>query len=464
MSQLHYWSILELADALQRRTLSCVEVATHMLARIAELDVSYNAYISVMAEQAMSRAKTLDEEISRGESRGLLHGIPLGAKDLFDTTDAPTTSGMLIYRDYVPTRNATVVNRLYSAGAYLLGKTNLTEGAHATQHRAFPLPVNPWNETYWVGASSHGSGVATAAGLAFGALATDTGGSIRFPAACASITGIKPTWGRVSRWGAFTLAHSFDHVGPFARSVEDTAILLGAIAGADGRDATALRSPVPDYLAVTKRGVKGLLVGIDPTYAFEGNDPKVISALEECRAVLEASGATFREVSFPAVREAILAWRDICGSENAGFHQPTYPSRANEYDHGLTELIEHGRTTSGMTVAQAWVSRHEFKGLVTAALDDVDLMLIPTLGTPVPTLAEVDSFGIGDDVLVRMTRYTIPFNMTGNPTLVMPGGFSRDGRPISIQLVGKHELEETLFAAGHAFQRATDWHLRRPIQ
>jgi amidase len=463
MTQLHYWSILELAEALQRREVSCVEVATHMLARIAELDVKYNAYISVMSEQAMARAKILDSQLSRGESLGLLHGVPVGAKDLFYTEDAPTTSGMLIYKDFVPSENAHVVNRLYEAGAYLLGKTNLTEGAHAIQHRAFPLPVNPWNDTYWVGASSHGSGVATAAGLAFGTLATDTGGSIRFPAACASITGIKPTWGRVSRHGAFTLAQSFDHVGPFARSVQDAAILLSAIAGADAGDVTALRSPVPDYLAATHNGVRGLRVGIDGTYACDGNDHEVISALEECRSVLEAAGAVFKELVFPHVREPILAWRDICGAENASFHQTTYPSRSADYDRGLTELIEHGRKTSGLAVADAWVKRLEFKARASAALEGVDLLLIPTLGTPVPTLAEVDSFGIGDDVLVQMTRYTIPFNMTGHPTLVMPGGFSQAGRPISIQLVGKHEREETLFAAGHAFQRATEWHLRRPV-
>lgn len=463
MTELHYWSISELSDALRQGKISAVEVASQMLARIADLDRKYNSYISVMGDQALARAKAVDAEIARGQWRGPLHGIPLAAKDLFDTCDATTTSGMQIYRDFVPASDATVVERLYDAGAYLLGKTNLTEGAHATQHRAFPLPVSPWNDDYWVGASSHGSGVATAAGLAFGTLATDTGGSIRFPSACASITGIKPTWGRVSRHGAFTLAHSFDHVGAFARSVEDAAILLAAIAGADDRDLTALRSPVPDYLAATRRGVEGLRVGIDPSYAFEGNDPEVIAALEAARAVLEAGGATFQDVSFPAVRDAILAWRDICGSENAGFHRSTYPSRADEYDSGLTELIEHGRHISGVTVAEAWVRRLGFRGLAAAALENVDLMLIPTLGTPVPTLAEMAAFGIGDDVLVRMTRYTIPFNMTGQPTLVMPGGFSRDGRPISIQLVGKHEAEETLFAAGHAFQRATEWHLRRPI-
>lgn len=464
MAELHYWSILDLADALQHRRLSCVEVATHMLGRIAELDVRYNAYISVMSEQAMARAKALDAQILKGGRLGLLHGVPLGAKDLFDTVDAPTTSGMLIYKHFIPARNASVVDRLYDAGAYLLGKTNLTEGAHAIQHRAFPLPVNPWNDEYWVGASSHGSGVATAAGLAFGTLATDTGGSIRFPAACASITGIKPTWGRVSRSGAFTLAQTFDHVGPFARSVQDAAILLEAISGADRSDPTALRSRVPDYLGATEHGVKGLRIGIDPIYAFNGTDPEVISALDECRAVLEKAGAVFQDLAFPDVCEPILAWRDICGAENAGFHRETYPSRASEYDRGLTELIEHGRTTSAVTVANAWVKRLEFKARAAAALENVDVMLIPTVATPVPTLAEVESFGIGDDVLVRMTRYTIPFNMTGQPTLVMPAGFSREGRPISIQIVGKHEREETLFAAGHAFQRATDWHLRRPIQ
>ncbi|PSS60526.1 Asp-tRNA(Asn)/Glu-tRNA(Gln) amidotransferase GatCAB subunit A [Ensifer sp. NM-2] len=463
MTALHYWSILELSTALQMKKISAVEVAEHMLARIAEIDTKYHSYISVMSDRALARAKAADEEISLGKERGILHGIPLAAKDLFDTQDAPTTAGMQIFKDFVPASDSTVVERLYEAGAYLLGKTNLTEGAHAKQHRAFALPINPWNDSYWVGASSHGSGVATAAGLAFGSLATDTGGSIRFPSACASITGIKPTWGRVSRHGAFPLAHSLDHVGPFTRSVEDAAIMLSVIAGGDDKDATTLTAPVPDYLAATRRGVEGLRVGIDPKYAFDANDVEVVTAVEAASVVLEAAGAKIREVSFPVVREAILAWRDICGAEAASFHKPTYPLMAERYDTGLSELIEHGIRTSGIKLGQAWVTRLEFRGLVAAALKDVDVMLIPTLDTPVPTLAEVESFGIGDDVLVKMTKYTIPFNMTGNPTLVMPGGFSKEGKPISIQLVGKHEAEETLFAAGHAFQRATDWHLRRPI-
>lgn len=462
MSDLHYWSIVQLSDALRRREISSVEVVSDLLARIAALDPKHNAYITVMAEQALNRASEADAAISRGVWRGLLHGVPLAAKDLFFTRDAPTTSGMKINKDFASEEDATVVSRLYQAGSLLMGKTNLTEGAHATQHPFYPVPINPFDDNYWVGASSHGSAVATALGLAFGALATDTGGSIRFPAACANITGIKPTWGRVSRHGTFPLGQSLDHVGPFARSVEDVAVLLAAMAGPDQRDPTALQAPVPDYLAATRRGLSGLTIGIDETYISVDAHPEVVAAVDAARRDLQNSGATIRKIVFPSQRDAILAWRDICGSEAAAFHSPTYLERSAEYHTGLTQLIQHGLGVSGTIVANAWKRRFEFGGRVAEAMKDVDLMLIPTLFTPVPTIAEVESFGIEDDVLVQMTRYTIPFNLTGLPALVLPGGVSSQNAPISIQLIGKHLSEEKMFAAGYAFQQMSDWHLRRP--
>jgi amidase len=463
MSELHYWSIRELSEKIRLGQISPVEVVRTILDRIEALDGKLHSYITVMGDQALARARIAEDELRRGQWRGPLHGIPLAAKDLFYTRDAPTTAGMSIYRDFVPDHDATVIERLYGAGAIILGKLSLTEGAYTNNHPVYPVPLNPWNADYWAGTSSSGSGVATAAGLTFGALSTDTGGSIRFPSACNNVTGIKPTWGRVSRHGVFTLSHSLDHVGPFARSAEDAAAMLGVIAGPDDRDPTALRADVPDYLAATRRGLRGLRIGVDEDFIATRTHPEVVAAVEAARNVLQGLGAKIRPVSFPSPYQALRGWFHICGAETARVHAATYPSRAADYQAGLLGLIEHGRTVSAETVANAWVERLEFSGRLAAAFEDVDLMLIPTMTTPTPTLPELEAFGDDDDVLLQMIRYTAPFDLAGNPTIVLPAGFSSACVPISMQLVGKHLGEDLLCAAGHAFQQATDWHLRRPI-
>jgi amidase len=463
MNEIHYWSIEQLSEQLKSRSISPVEVVGTILDRIDALDDGLHSYITVMREQALARARVAEDEIGRGLWRGPLHGVPVAAKDLFYTRDARTTAGMRVHRDFVPDFDATVVERLYGAGAMMLGKLSLTEGAYTNNHPDYPVPINPWNADYWAGTSSSGSGVATAAGLTFGALSTDTGGSIRFPSACNNVTGIKPTWGRVSRHGVFTLSHSLDHVGPFARSARDAAALLQAIAGPDDRDPTALRDAVPDYLAATERGVRGLRIGYDESFVATGTDKQVVEAVERARVVLQSLGARIRPVRFPSPYQALRGWFHICGAETARVHAATYPSRAEEYQAGLAQLIEHGRSVSAEVLASAWVDRLEFSGQLAAAFEDVDLMLIPTMTTPTPTLPELEAFGDDDDVLLQMIRYTAPFDLAGNPTIVLPSGVATTGVPISMQLVGKHVSEDILCAAGHAFQQATDWHLRRPI-
>lgn len=460
---LQYSSIRVLSDRLRRREISPVELTEMMLQRIDALDGRLRAYITVMAEQAHARARAAETEIARGLWRGPLHGVPLAVKDLCYTRDARTTAGMRVHRDFVPSYDATVVERLYQGGAILLGKLTLTEGAYTNNHPDYPVPLNPWNPDYWAGTSSSGSGVATAAGLCFGALSTDTGGSIRFPSACNNVTGIKPTWGRVSRHGVFTLSHSLDHVGPFARSAEDAACLLAAIAGPDDHDPTALRAPVPDYVAALSRGVRGLRIGFDEAFVSEGTDPQVVAAVEAARRVLQSLGARVLPVRFPSPYDALRGWFDICGAETAQVHAATYPSRAQEYQAGLAQLIEHGRTVSGAAVARAWVNRLEFAGRLSAAFEDVDVMLMPTMISTVPTLPQLEAFGADDDVLLQMIRYTAPFDLAGNPAIVLPCGVSTDGLPISMQLVGKALSEDVLCAGGHAFQQATQWHLRRPF-
>lgn len=463
MSELHYWSIQKLSDQLRSGAISPVEVVRSTLDRIAALDDGYHSYITVMAEQALARARIAEQEILNGMWRGPLHGVPLALKDNIFTKDAPSSAGMKIHKDFVPDYDATVVDRLYGAGAVILGKLSLTEGAYTNNHPIFPTPINPWNADYWAGTSSNGSGVATATGMTFGALSTDTGGSIRFPAACNNLTAIKPTWGRVSRHGSFTLSHSLDHVGPFARSAVDAAIILRAISGPDDNDPTALRAPVPDYVGATGRGISGLRIGYDDSFISTRTDPEVVAAVEAARDVLTALGARLVPMTFPSPYEALRGWFDICASETAKVHEKTYPSRASDYHAGMAGLIEHGRTVSGEAVAKAWVNRLEFSGRLAAAFEGIDLMLMPTMTTPTPTLTELEAFGADDDVLLQMIRYTAPFDLSGNPTIVLPAGFSSNNVPMSLQLVGKHLSEDVLCAAGHAFQQMTSWHLRHPI-
>ena len=270
MTDLHYKTLLEAASAIQSRKISPVELTRTVLDRIAALDPSLHAYATVTPERALAQAEVAEAEIAAGRYRGPLHGVPIAVKDLCNTAGIVTTSGMTIHANHVPKFDATVVQRLANAGAILLGKLQLTEGAFVSHHPSVTPPRNPWNADYYAGASSSGSGVATAAGLCFGSLGSDTGGSIRFPCSANGITGLKPTWGRVSRYGVFPLAASLDHIGPMTRSAADAGAILSAIAGLDRNDPTTLAMPVPDYLAEIEARIGGVRIGVDVAYNEEG--------------------------------------------------------------------------------------------------------------------------------------------------------------------------------------------------
>ncbi|MDB5392603.1 MAG: hypothetical protein JWM91_109 [Rhodospirillales bacterium] len=458
---LEYWSLLELSGELKRGAISSMEVTAAQLERIAKVDGVYQSYVTVMADRAMAQAEQADTEIARGQWRGPLHGVPIALKDLCFTKMAPTTAGMSIYKDRVPDYDATVVERLDQAGAVTLGKLKMTEGAGGSHHPTVSAPRNPWNTDYWPGVSSSGSGVATAAGLCFGSLGSDTGGSIRFPSSACGITGIKPTWGRVSRYGIFTLADSLDHVGPMARSVGDAAAILGMIAGSDPRDPTALNAPVPDYLSGLAGGIRGLRIGIDRSFAGDGSDDEVMAALSEAERVLVALGAMIKPVNFPSVDSLIGSWMPIVGLEIADAHRETYPARAAEYG-ALGGMIEMGLAATPLAIAQAGRVRREFCGRVDALWDDIDLLLVPALPMTVPTAAQMETLNQDFGHMTRLVRFTIPFDLTGSPTISLPCGFSRNGLPLGVQLVGRHLSEPLLCQAGHAFQQISDWHTHHP--
>jgi amidase len=347
--ELHYLELTQVAHLLQTRKISPVELTQAMLHRIESLDRNLHAYALLNTGARPRAARRAEKEIANRVYRGPLHGVPIGLKDLCHTKGIPTAAGMPIHRDFKPAQDGTVVKRLYDAGAVCLGKLQLTEGAFADHHPSITPPVNPWNADHWSGASSSGSGVAAAAGLAFATLGSDTGGSIRFPSAACGNTGLKPTWGRVSRYGAFELAASLDHLGPMCRSAADAGCVLQIIAGADADDPTASQAPVPDYLRESDRDLRNVRIGLDERYAFDGVDRAMTQTVREALTVLRALGAEIKPVQFPDCTQILQDWAANCAVETAVAHEPTYPSRKSEYGPGLAGLIESGRS---VTVAE----------------------------------------------------------------------------------------------------------------
>ncbi|MGE3846536.1 MAG: amidase [Gammaproteobacteria bacterium] len=460
----HYLDLTALSALLRQRELSPVAVTEAQLARIAALDGDLKSYAAVMADTALAEARAAEQEITAGRWRGPLHGVPLAVKDLCDATGVRTVAGMPRVRGAVPpaSADATVVARLRAAGAVILGKLQLTEGAVAHHHPDVPPPVNPHHAGYWSGASSSGTGVAVAAGLCYGGLGSDTGGSIRLPSFANGVTGLKPSWGRVSRAGVFALAWSFDHVGPMARSAADCGAILNAIAGADPADPTALQAPVPDHLYKLDGDLRGLRVGLDAAWASYGIDAPTQQALEACLAVLKDAGATVVPVKMPDTRAALTAWTPMCCAEVAATHADNYPSRAPEYGPGLKGLIEAGSATSGLDYARAHDVRQQFRGQMAALFRGVDVLLAPAFLGQNMTLERFASFGSEVDDWDNLLRYTAPFDVSGSPTLSLPAGFNADGAPFGFQLVADLLNEPLLVRAGDAWQRATDHHRRRP--
>jgi amidase len=450
------FDLLEIGWRVRARQLSSVEVTQAVLDRIARLDGHLKSYVTLTADLALVEAEQADAEIARGAIRGPLHGVPIAVKDLCHTKGIPTSAGMTIHKDYRPEQDATVVTRLREAGAVLLGKLQLTEGAFAAHHPLIDPPVNPWSAAHWTGVSSSGPGVATAAALCYGSLATDTVGSIRYPSAMNGITGLKPTWGRVSRAGVFALAQSLDHVGPITRSAADAAAMLGVIAGSDPDDPTAVHEPVPDYLAGITEGVRGLRIGIDRALIAAGADADTVRATEEGAAVLTRKGALMRDVSFPSLDAIVRDARALCAVEAAVAHEATYPSRAAEYGPVLAGLLDAGRRLDGLAVAKILHRREAFRGQFNALFHDIDLLIMPAMQRAAPRLADVAA------VIEASRHFITPFNMSGHPTLTLPGGKTTDGLPVGFQIVGRHMEEALVLRAGHAFQQVTDWHRCRP--
>lgn len=462
MSELHYLGLVELGGRIRKRELSAVEATRAQLERIHALDGKLKSYANVATEQALEAAKKADAEIAKGRHKGPLHGVPMAVKDLAHTKGIPTTAGMPLHRNFLAQRDATVVARLKEAGAILLGKLQMTEGAFSAHHPSVPSPVNPWGAQYWTGVSSSGSGVATAAGLCYGSLGTDTLGSIRFPSTMNNLSGLKPTWGRVSRAGIFPLAETMDHVGPMTRSALDAAAMLQAIAGEDPEDRTALIVPVPDYLKDIDKGVRGLRIGMDRRLIEANADADFQRVTGEAAKLFKRLGAKIEQVAFPPTDQIVRDAVQLCATEAAAAHADTYPGRAKEYGPVLSGLLDLGRGANGLTIARILPRRSSFAGAVAALFGEVDLLLMPAMHEAAPTMAQLYERRSDPEARYQRIRFTCPFNMSGSPSLTLPGGQTRQGMPVGFQLVGRHLDEATILRAGHAFQRETDWHRRRP--
>ncbi len=471
---IHYRTIVEISKMINSKEISSVALTQLMLARIERVDASLHSFLTVMKASALARASELDEELEAGKYHGPLHGIPIAVKDLCYTKGVPTTGGLKVLSDFVPEFDATVVKKLEAAGAVLLGKLNLTEGAMVGYHPDFEIPINPWGETLWAGVSSSGSGVATAAGLCFGSLGTDTGGSIRFPSMANGIVGLKPSYGRVSRHGVLPLAESLDHIGPMTRSVEDAAILFEAIAGEDPNDPTSLAIPVPNMRKDIDKGIAGLRIGFDRDYALNGVDNGLALAIERAVEVLKGLGAEMVEIKVPDLTEVLMTWPLLCAAEAAKAHQAYYPSRADDYGAYFREFLEIGSQVNQSEIADIRQIRESFSTAFRSVLSKVDAMVSPAAGAPfaIPKGLQYESLTQWNEVLAEILKtsgitkhpvsFTFPHNYAGTPALVVPCGFSEKGLPYTMQLSGGFLEEAMLCRIGHAYEKATNWNEQYP--
>ncbi|HET9491650.1 MAG TPA: amidase [Methylomirabilota bacterium] len=452
------WTLEAQSAAVQARRISSLELVEACLARIARLDSRLRAFITLDAEGARATAKERDAELASGRWRGPLHGLPLAYKDLCFVAGLPTSCGTQTAEYFRTERECTAVARLRAAGAVTLGKLNMSELALGPfgDNAHHGHVQNPWRVGHCSGGSSSGSGAAVAAGLALGALGTDTGGSIRLPAAACGIVGFKPTYGRVSRAGGMALSWSNDHFGPMTRTVRDAAVLLQVIAGHDAEDGTSSRRPVPDYLDGLEGGVAGVRLGVPENYYFDGIDGAVAAAVEEAARRLAEAGARLVRLRVPDPAPVADVTGVISRAESAAIHVQILKERPHELQPVVRARLEVGLQISAYDYIQALrlragMARH-FVGEVFA---DVDALLAPTIPEPAPSIDEVTRPPVGEIIahMTRFSRLTRPFNGLGLPALSVPCGLSPQGLPLGLQIVGRPFDEATVLRVGRAWER-----------
>lgn len=429
------------------------------MARIEQFNPSLNTFITVTTDLARAQAERADAERARGIERSVLQGIPYALKDLFETRGIRTTAGSKILQDAVPTDDAYVTARLHDAGATLLGKLNMHEWAYGVtnDNPHYGRALNPWAPGRLTGGSSGGSGAAIAARLCLGALGSDTGGSIRIPASLCGITGLKPTYGRVSLRGVVPLSWSMDHAGPMAQTAQDCALLLQCIAGYDPADPASINVPVPDYSAGLYHPIKGLRFAVPRGFFEDKVDQEVLRAVQAAAQVLEELGARRVDQELPYGEELHLLNRIILRPEAAAYHQKNFETRPQDYGADLQVRIPMAARISKEDYVRGRRRQAELIRALELAFDNVDLIVVPTTRIAAPVAGQ-------DPTLMAeaLTAFTGPFDVTGSPAISLPCGFTREGLPIGLQLVAKHWDEARLLQAAHQYQLVTDWHTRNP--
>ena len=459
-------SIAEAAQLVRARKTSPVELTKACLQRIEQLNPMLNCFISVTADSALEQARTAEAEIQHGKWRGPLHGIPIALKDLFDTAGVKTTAGSALFKDRVPSEDAEVVRRLKAAGAVLLGKTNMVEFAYGgnSVDSYFGAVHNPWSLTYAAGGSSSGSASAVAAGFCYGALGSDTAGSIRLPASICGIVGLKPTFGLVSNRGVIPLSWSCDHVGPMTRTVEDNAVMLQTIVGFDPVDPSSIHISIPDYRAALRGRQPTLRVGIPRNFFFNDLDPEVDAAIKNALAVLQKITGSVRDVALPSPPDKQESIRGpVRAAEAYAYHHEWVNKTPDLYQPETLFRIRTGVDVTTLDYIQGRRDLAQARQVIDKIFDDVDILVTPTTPAPPPTIAESTA-----DVSTSMRLYapyirnTSPFNVYGIPTISVPCGFTNKGLPIGLQISARNGGESTVLRLASAYERATDWHRRTP--
>lgn len=460
-SDLHYLEMHELSQLIRTRDISPVDVTKAQLARIEALDSQLHSYARVTTDMALEQAQKAEDDLVKGIYRSPLHGIPVAFKDLIDTAGVVTAAGMPLHANRIPEHDATVVARLREAGTVMLGKLQMTEGAFAIHHPDIVAPNNPWGANHWAGASSSGAGVATAAGLCYGSLGSDTGGSIRFPCAANGLTGLKPTWGRVSRYGVMEMAASLDHVGPITRSARDTLFLLSAIAGHDPLDPTSSPSVCLEVPSI-EANFKGLTVGVDIDWINNDVDPVIQKALKEIVQIIFASGGKVKKIKMPDTYHVSNNWEKHCGVQTAVAHKGTYPKLAEKYGPALSRLIDGGRQLSGMDYQRILLEAQRFNGAMDVLLQEIDIILAPVQPFAAPTHEQLANLAQDPNANRHLIQFTAPFNVSGHPCIGFPIGLTEIKMPIGGQFIGRKGGDATLCRAAMAVQQVSDWHKLHP--
>lgn len=448
-------TIAQAGQLIRTRDISPVELSQAYLARIERLDGQLNSFITVTEDRAMERARKLETELSFGQWRGPLHGIPIALKDNIDTAGIRTTAASAIFADRIPSEDAEVVTRLEQAGAILLGKLNMHEFAYGASSAISHFgPVhNPWDLSRITGGSSGGPGAAVSARLCAGALGTDTGGSIRIPAAHCGIVGLKPTYGLASIRGIIPLSVTLDHVGPMCRTVTDAALMLQAIAGYDRGDTASIQTDLPSYAGALYRPTSRMRLGIPRRYFYDDVDPQILQTIEQAIGILTGLTASVSEIDLPPRPGGTPVLVD-----GYGFHEEYLTDSSDQYGKMTLDRISRGADISAIEYAETLLELKRSRAAIGQVFESVDLLITPTL-TRLPATIDEAMISSVDDILIRNPS---PFNIYGIPTISLPCGFSQQGLPIGLQISGPVLGEVDVLSLAHAYEQATDWHKRAP--